>query len=152
MSTVVAIELTGAEKLIAAFVEIERTVGDFSPIFEEIGPEVLTDIRQRIDSHPGPPLAASTVKRKGSTKILRDKDDLYASFQKGAGANVFRITPLAAEFGTSDFKAMFHQTGTGRMPQRTIIEITGEHEARYAKIAVGMLNARFREIGFEVTT
>lgn len=145
------VDFVGDTALQAAFVEIERAIDDLSPIFEEVGMVALEDIQRRIDNHPGPPLAASTVKRKGHTRILRDKDDLYASFQKGSPGNVFRISPTEAEFGTSDFKAQFHQEGTGRMPKRTIIEVTGEQEAKYSQIAAEKLRERIREIGFEVT-
>jgi len=144
----VEVQITGTEQLLAAFVEIERTVDHLEPIFETIGEETLSDIQRRIDNHPGPPLAASTVKRKGSTRILRDKDDLYASFQRGAAANVFRVKATEAEFGTSDFKAHFHQEGTSRMPKRTVIEITGEQEARYAQIAGEKLSQKMKELGF----
>ena len=143
-------QISGSEQLLAAFVNVERAVDDLSPVFEELGEEALSDIQKRLDNHPGPPLAASTIKRKGHARILRDKDDLYASFQKGAPANVFRITPTAGEFGTSDFKARFHQEGTGRTPKRTVIEVTGEQEARYARLAGEALSKRIKEIGFEV--
>lgn len=145
------VDFVGDTALQAAFVEAERAVDNLSPIFEEIGPVALEDIQRRIDNHPGPPLAASTIKRKGHARILRDKDDLYASFQKGAPANVFRISPTEGEFGTSDIKAQFHQEGTGRMPKRTIIEVTGEQEAKYSQIAGDVLANKMREIGFQVT-
>lgn len=151
MSAVVQIETIGSERLIGALIEVERIVEHLEPIFERLGEEALTDTRRHVDNHPGPPLSASTIKRKGSARILRDKDDLYGSLQKGAPSNVFRVRPTEGEFGTVDFKAALHQTGTSRMPKRTIIEITGEQEARYGQIAVSMLGDKIKALGFEVT-
>lgn len=147
----IQIEMQGTEQLIGALVEVERIAGHLEPIFERLGEEILADTRRHIDNHPGPPLAASTIKRKGNARILRDKDDLYGSLQKGASSNVFRIRPTEGEFGTVDFKAMFHQMGTSRMPKRTIIAITGEQEARYGQIAASMLGDEIKALGFEVT-
>lgn len=147
----VEIQVSGAEQLQAAFVQVERETEHLESVFEAIAPEVFDDIRRRIDNHPGPPLAASTVKRKGNTRILRDQDDLYGTFQKGAAGNITRISPTSAEFGTADMKAMFHQTGTSRMPKRTIIEVTGEQDAKYARIAADKLGERMKSLGFEVT-
>lgn len=147
----IEVQIVGERQLQAAFVQVEQLVDDLSPIFEEVGEEALSDIQQRIANHPGPPLAPSTIRRKGHARILRDKDDLYASFQKGAPGNVARVRPTEADFGTSDFKAQFHQEGTARMPKRTVIEVTGEQEAKYGRIAGDALAKRLREIGFEVT-
>ena len=145
------IQVIGNEQVIGMFVALGREVEDFSLVFDALADPVFGDIRYHIDNHPGPPLAASTVKRKGNTRILRDKDDLYGSFQKGATGNVTRITPNSADFGTADAKAMFHQMGTSKMPKRTIIEVTGDQEAKYGRIAANVLTERVRQIGFEVT-
>lgn len=149
MSAVI-VEFVGVDAVLAAFTQIEREVDDLSPIFEAVGPEALADIQKRLDNHPGPPLAAATIKRKGHARILRDTDELYASFQKGASGNVFRVTRTEGEFGTSNFKAQFHQEGTRRMPKRAVIEVTGEQEARYSEIAADVFSKRIKEIGFEV--
>jgi hypothetical protein len=144
-------EIIGGEVIAGRFVQVEREIENLSTIFEELGIEALADIRHRIDNHPGPPLAASTIKKKGHARILRDKDELYGSFQKAAPGNVFRISATEGEFGTFDKKAVFHQEGTGRMPKRTIIEVTGEQEAKYTKIAMDKLSERIKAIGFEIT-
>lgn len=150
---IVEIQVIGGEQVIGMFSALGREIEDLSPVFETLANPVFGDIRQRFDDEgPGwAPLAPSTIKRKGNTRILRDKDDLYGSFQKGATGNVTRITPTAADFGTADSKAMFHQMGTSKMPKRTIIEVTGDQEARYGKIATNVLTERVRQIGFEVT-
>jgi phage gpG-like protein len=146
----VEVQIVGDKELQAAFVEVERTFGDLKSVFEAVGEEALGDIRHRFDSQgPGwEPLSASTVKRKGSTRILHDSGNLYASFQKGAAGNVTRINPTGAEFGSSISYGVFHQEGTSRMPRRTIIEVTGEQEAKYGKIAMDVMTDRIRTAGF----
>lgn len=149
---IVQIQVTGVEELAAAFVAASEFVSDLTPVFEKVGDEVLASSRTRFDaSGPGwAPLTASTVKRKGHARILRDTDALYGSFSKGALDNVFRVTPLTAEFGTSDMKAQFHQFGTARMPKRTVIEITDAQEARFTQIVVEAAANKFTETGFAV--
>lgn len=144
---IVAIEMTGAQELIVAFIRAEEILSDFRPVFEELSDEVFVDMQRHIERHPGPPLAASTIKRKGHSRILRDKDDLYGSFQKGGAGNILRIRPLEAEYGTTDPKAMFHHLGTSRMPRRTVIEVTGAQEAKYTRIAAENLSRQLKEIG-----
>lgn len=143
-----SIEVSGDKELQAAFVQLIDTLDDLSPVIEAIGDQALADIRGRIDNHPGPPLSAKTIKAKGHAKILRDSDGLYASFQKGGTGNITRITPTEGEFGSNISYGVFHQAGTGRMPRRTVIEITGEQEARYTRVAVDFINRRARELGF----
>lgn len=147
----IQVQIFGDKELIAGFLKIQGELGDLSEVFEEVGEEALDDIHRRMSAHPGPPLAASTINRKGHSRILRDKDELLGSFQKGAEGNVFRIGPVDADFGTSDYKAVFHQEGTSRMPRRTVIDITGEQEAKYSRIAGSALKKRIRDLGFNVT-
>jgi phage gpG-like protein len=138
------------KELLGAFVKLEGLYEDLKPIFEAVGEEFLADTRKHIENHPGPGLKAATIKKKGSTRILRDTDNLYGSFVKGASGNVTRITATEGEFGSNVSYGMFHQTGTKRMPQRTIIEVTGEQEAKYSKIALDTQTERIRALGFEI--
>jgi len=146
-------EVHGQNELLAAFGRLEHLYDDLSPVFQAVGEEALRDTRHGFDvGGPGwAPLSPETIKRKGSTRILRDKDDLYGSFEKGATNNVFRVSATEGEFGTSDSKAMFHQTGTSRMPKRTIIQVTGEQEAKYVRIASNVQVERIKALGFEVS-
>lgn len=146
MSAIVTIEMTGEQQLIAALIKADEIVSDFRPVFEELSDEVFVDMQRHIERHPGPPLAASTIKRKGHSRILRDKDDLYGSFQKGGANNILRISRLEAIYGTADIKAVWHHEGRG-VPKRTVIEVTGEQEAKYTRIAAENLNKQLKEIG-----
>lgn len=147
---------TSDQGLQLGFQRAEKVFQDFRPAFEKIGDEVFLVIRKRIDSQAGyPPLsptyAAAKARRFGNKPILRATDSLYGSFQKGAPNNVTRITPLEAEFGTSDPVGIFHQVGAGRLPKRPIIEITDRDEARFTKIAHDSISERLRAIGFQVS-
>lgn len=146
----VVTDVAGGNQVPASFVELERVYADLSPVFEAVTDEVGRDIRHRIDNHPGPPLAASTIAKKGNTRILRDTDLLYGSFEKGGAGNVTKISPREAEFGSNVFYGVFHQEGRG-VPKRTIIEITREQEAKYSRIASDVQAERIRQLGFQVS-
>lgn len=149
----VGVEILGAQQLLGAFAGIEKVAENLQPVFEEVGEKALSDIRRRFAvGGPGwPALAPSTIKRKGNARILQDSRELIGSFEKGAGTNIFRISPKEAEFGSSDFKGIFHQTGTSRMPKRVIIDVTSEQEKKYAEIAETVLAKEIRSLGFEVS-
>jgi Phage virion morphogenesis family. len=147
----------GEKELQIALVKAEGVFKDLRPEFELIGDEVFFVIRRRFQSEgPGwprlsPDYAARKARKFGSKPILRATDELYGSFSKGAAGNVTRIRPLQAEFGTSDPVGMFHQEGTSRMSKRKIIEITGDDEARFIRVAAKSISERLRSIGFQVS-
>jgi hypothetical protein len=150
----IQVEIVGDREVISQYIKLGDDLGDLDWIFESIGVEALEDIQHRFDvAGPGwAPHAESTRKRKvGPLRILWATGDLRGSFQKDADNNVFRIRPLEAEFGTSDFKAIFHQEGRGHNPVRLIIDATGEQQAKYRRIAEDKLGQRARQIGFEVS-
>lgn len=76
-----------------------------------------------------PPLAASTIERKGHDTILVDTEDLKNSltqrdFEGEAGGMILEVGPNFIRFGTSMSYAIYHQHGTSRMPQRKVIRFT----------------------------
>lgn len=75
-----------------------------------------------------PPLAPSTVRRKGHDTILVDTGRLRSSL---TGKSSDAIRDVFSEgrnqgmtFGTSVEYAIFHQEGTGRIPQRAHVGVT----------------------------
>jgi hypothetical protein len=54
-------------------------------------------------------------------RILYESGDLYTSLYPNSPSNVFYHTQDAVIVGTEDFKAIYHQQGTRRMPQRQIL-------------------------------
>lgn len=84
------------------------------------------------------PLADSTLKekmRRGQpTEILRATDDLFNSLARRDAPNqIFENNVTWMVFGTMDPKAKYHQQGTSRMPQRRVLEFTGEERVLILK-------------------
>lgn len=152
----VVTEVAGGKEVLASFTQLSGLYSDLSPVFEAVVEEAEHDIRHRFEAGgPGwAPLARSTEASKarrggGPTRILVDTGALMASFEKGATGNITRISQREAETGSSIFYGVFHQEGKG-VPKRTIIEVTGEQEAKYSRIAADVQNERIRALGFKV--
>lgn len=73
-----------------------------------------------------PPLAASTIARKGHDIILVETGALRASLVGETGDSIRDAGADFASFGTSDPKAAFHQDGTSRMPARPPVGVSEE--------------------------
>lgn len=72
-----------------------------------------------------PPLAPSTIKRKGHDRILVEHGDLQRSLETVGGPNnIAATTGQGLLFGTSDPKAGFHQSGTRNMPARPPVGVS----------------------------
>jgi hypothetical protein len=149
----VIVEIPGQQDLMAAFVKLDDLYDDLSPVFEAVGEEALKDIQHKFDvGGPGwPPHAESTRKKLvGPTRILRDSDTLYDSFQEGAAGNIFRVSAREGEFGSDIFYGIFHQEGRGHNPERKIIDAKQQDEEKYNRIASEIQIERIRRLGFEV--
>jgi phage gpG-like protein len=130
---------------------------DLSKPFEEGGEEFRDIEKERFDAEgfDWPPLAPGTVARKkrlyGDKPILRATDALYESLTiKGAAGNVSRVFPLMAEFGTNIFYAIFHQTGTSRMPAREVILFREEDKHRFVRAIQRYMIATGQSAGFQI--
>lgn len=69
------------------------------------------------------PLSPRTIRKKGSDAILFEHGDMIHSLIASSDSNAIRGVIREGDqyglvFGTSDEKAMFHMTGTARMPAR----------------------------------
>jgi len=68
-------------------------------------------------------------------KILERTGRLRSSLvNKGGIDNVFEVTPDSLTVGTTVPYAMYHQTGTLRMPRRKIIELTDAQKLRWVHL------------------
>ena len=74
------------------------------------------------------PLAESTIKRKGHSRILYESGDLAASLVTvGAAHNISAVAERGSLFGTDVEYAGFLQTGTSRMPARPPVGVSEEN-------------------------
>lgn len=154
--SVIHITIEGKDALLVGLNRFVDRARNWRPTFEKFQDVALGIFRRRFETAgPGwPPLARSTEAEKarrfgGPSRILIRTGALYGSFVKGATGNISRIDSLSAEFGSSIPYGVFHQEGRG-VPERRVIEITGEDEARFERIAVDDLVEEAKGLGFEV--
>ncbi|MBV9210630.1 MAG: phage virion morphogenesis protein [Acidobacteria bacterium] len=123
---------------------VDRTLSRFAedmkaPITElELGEPVAQDLREIVDDRfqndgfgKWPELAPSTLEEKrrewgsfAELSVLVESGDLKRSLtRKGAKGAVLDIQPDELTVGTTIRYARFHQTGTRRMPARTIYDL-----------------------------
>lgn len=101
----------------------EKGLESLVPLWELFGKEFYQQETKLFNDAPWAPLSPAYAKRKqeefGNKPLLRATDDLFKSFtQQGATGNIHQVSAMNAVFGSSDFKAMFHQMGTIKMPAR----------------------------------
>lgn len=131
-------EFSGMAQMQAGLGSIDSRLNSLRPLWERFGQEFYEEERQLFESEPWTPLSPAYALRKqkifGSKSILRATDALFNSLTKqGATGNIHRITDDEAQFGSSDFKAMLHHTGAGRLPRRS--PFAKPNAERYANIA-----------------
>lgn len=83
--------------------------------------------------------------------ILYITGDLYTSLYPGEPNNIFETTRDSVKAGTQDFKAIYHQSGGSRLPQRQILHMpTEELLAQMSEpILIGLRNMMAKAIGQE---
>lgn len=146
-----SVALTGLERVDAGLGQIGDRVDDLRPLFELYGEEFYRQETEWFDAEPWVPLSPAYAVQKqkiyGDKPLLRATDVLFKSFtERGAAGNIHRVSATEAEFGSSDFKAIFHQLGTARMPARPP---RAEPEVgKYQDIAVEYMGQILQEAGF----
>lgn len=122
------------------FGRIEERLQDLRPPLTELGPDVLSEMRERFDRE-GP----GWKKNAGRNPVGYKTGKLAESFEKGQPGNVFSVGPDGAAFGSNVPYAQIFQEGgetilpTGkvvRMPARPIVrnpskDLMGDEVARY---------------------
>lgn len=116
-------EWTGMDRFFAGLARVDRELSSLRPLWELCGKEFYSQETAWFASEPwvalSPGYAARKQKEFGSKPLLRATDALFKSLtQQGADGNIHQVDDLGAMFGTGDFKAPFHHTGTSRMPAR----------------------------------
>lgn len=148
----------GSQQLLRSLTRIISASHDLSGAFEEFGEEFREVEKERFDAEgfgDWPPLSPAYAARKlrlyGNKPILRATDALYQSLTiKGAPGNVSIVQPMSADFGTSIPYAVFHQTGTSRMPARPEILLREEDKRRLVRAVQRHLIATGQSAGFQV--
>ena len=127
-------EIEGEEQVSRMLSRTTEKIKDLAPFFEAAGTFMRTTMDEQFGSEGGrtggwAPLsaryAADKAKRYGSRPILQASGDMIASLTGQGSGNVSRtVGGDTLEFGTSVPYATYHQTGTSRMPQRRILDLT----------------------------
>lgn len=146
-----------------AFNRLTRELEDWTEIFEEIGKlhgrwmfdQFLT--QGAAGDSPWPPLSEAYEERKLAANpfalnILELTQKMYLSFTRkgysGAdGANVWLVGKKEAAFGSTDRKALWHQTGTSRMPARRIEVMSNARRIELMKLVQRQLLKEVRRTG-----
>jgi hypothetical protein len=145
------VEFVGLDRVFAGFSRIEKRLVSLKPLWERFGREFYRQETAWFASEPWTPLSPEYAERKrkefGSKPLLRATDALFKSLtQEGAEGNIHQVNDLGAQFGSNDFKAKLHSTGTSRMPAR---EPLAEPDVnRYETIAGQYINEMMSEAGF----
>jgi|SRR5215831_14057125 len=129
--TILAENLAGAEA---------RAI-DMRPVGEEIATDMLRIekmVFQRSGARGGSrwkSLAESTIRKKGSTKILRDTYDLMRSVsERGAAHQILKVDKNSVELGTDRPWAFVHQYGSkgfSKTPARPFMRLLPQDEIRW---------------------
>lgn len=117
------IEIVNLPQVDAKLAALDREIGTLKPLWERFGKEFYSQEVSLFEAQPWAPLSPAYAAKKreqfGDKGILRATDALFRSLtEQGATGNIHRVNDLDAEFGSNDPKAMFHFTGTSRMPSR----------------------------------
>lgn len=145
------VDIVNLPQVNAGLMNLERELGLLRPLWEDFGREFYRQETTHFANEPWAPLSPAYAERKreifGDKPILRATDVLFKSLtQEGAEGNIHRVNDLNAEFGSNDFKAMLHFTGTSRMPARD--PLAEPDVDRYVTIAGGHLEQVIRNAGF----
>lgn len=138
---------------------------DWTPAFRQITAELNAAVKEQFDTQGQgnwAQLAPSTIKAKGNDRILFETGAMYASFQSGGSNHVEEISRDRLMWGSTDPKALFHQTGTGSgfqmrvkgpgrgMPMRKIMELTEGRKRAIRSVLVRHLATIARREGYAV--
>lgn len=136
------ISISGDKQLNRRFVTMKHSVEDATPAWKSITTFLerteRSQFAQQGVAKSWAPLAQSTVESKRRNglrpEILRATDALKNSMTKKSSGDAIRIQePTFMVFGTSVPYAGYHQTGTKRMPQRRVLDLTPEQRIEIMK-------------------
>ena len=121
-------------------------LNDFRPLFEDIADD-FRETEKGIFSSEGafegnakwkplsPTYKAIKDKQFPGKPILQRRGDLMQSLTSIGGNHVSHVSSDSLEIGTKDPKAVFHQRGTSKMPQRKVVSLTAPQKRRWTRLA-----------------
>lgn len=141
----ISFEVFGEKQVERGLLRFSDAAADMRPAAEQMRTYLLSIERRQFDtegrsgSGGWAPLKPATLRRKVAKgedqRILRATEALRKSLTNRSNENnVWRSSFDSFTFGTSDPKARFHQSGTAKMPQRKVIELSENNRKRIVKI------------------
>lgn len=124
---------------------LAENISDFTVIFEKIADD-FRDTMSGVFSAEGafegrsrwaplsPDYAIQKARKFPGRPILHATGKLRKSLTTESDGHICQITPTTLKIGTSDEKAIFHQRGTRKMPQREIVRLTQSQKSRWTRI------------------
>jgi len=153
---VISLEVSGVTQLGRGFSRFADQVKDARPALKEIADDFHNVVeRNQFDSQGGasggwaalsPVYAAWKAKYCGNP-ILVLGGALRASLEGRSSETIEEINPQSVRLGTRNKTAMWHQTGTSRMPARPPIDLLESDKKRWTDIVHEYLVTRAREVG-----
>lgn len=142
----VRIETLGAERFVRGFNRFEAEMRDLREPFGVIAEDFAETAERNFGAVGTPekwaPLSPEYAKWKAKVRpgrqILVFDGKMYESLRgvrTGFGPDTVRdIQAQRAEFGTTVPYAIFHQTGTRKMPRRKPVQLTDQDKRRWARV------------------
>jgi len=143
----------GEEQVSRMLSRTTEKIADMAPFFQAAGVLMQTSMEEQFGTEGGrtggwAPLseryAADKAKKYGSRPILQASGALIGSLVGGGGGHIERVQGNdTLEFGSSIPYGTYHQTGTSRMPQRRILDLTdGDRRSLMKLLQRHMFGAR----------
>jgi phage gpG-like protein len=134
--------IEGEEQVGRMLSRVTDKIDDLAPFWEAAGSMLVTTVGEQFDTQGGrtggwaplsPQYAIDKARKYGSQPILVASGAMRASLMGGSG-NISRQIPEGLVFGTDVSYARYHQTGTSRMPQRRILDLTSDDRRAMMKL------------------
>jgi len=149
------VEVKGEEQIARAFSRFGESVSDLSEAFREIADDFHKIEANQFESEGGygsggwKPLSVAYAKRKPLGRPLLVLSGLMKESLVGETPySIEKIQPLEARLGTKVPYAIYHQTGTTKMPKRPLIQLTEGDKSRWLKIIQRYLVKAAKEAGW----
>jgi hypothetical protein len=128
-------EIYGDKQIERKLVRFRNRGLNLGPVFEPLHTQFLGFEREQFESEGASrsggwaALKPSTIRAKAShghdPRILRDTEAMFEAFTNPSdGRHIARHDANSFFFGADDPKAKLHQSGTRRMPQRKVVELS----------------------------